>query len=774
MGEFSYKTTLPSESDATMLALDDALYFASHTNIYRADGDTFGVFSGVEGTVRHAAINGNNVFVCTEDKIVMNYGAHTVGTLRRRASAIDASEEFFAVGLGSVLEVWAVPHEYKFTLFRRLLVLPGHSDEIVFIKIVDANRILTAAADNTVRLFNLKNHDSVMLATTRSLPVGLHVFGAEQAAVTDGDGTVTHFSLGGGESRRFEIGMAVLCAASSGELLAVITESEAEENEQAAKRSVDHFHFGDEPEEEKAIDGQTGGIDENIIKPGITVRAKRCHLVVYKADEEIARIALDRRVSNLCMYNQRVAMRSRSFVGLFDLRNEKFVFCLDLPKIKGFAVEKDRIGAACEDGRVRIYQNLTCRCVLEDSKARGALLGVFLCKGSCIATYCSGHIAAFNIADRHCYRSFSIASATDPSDYLHSAATADGAIVFLATATVLAIVDVQRSRQIEEISLTAPLSTLVWHDNYLYYLDLHNRVTKYDYAISKATVLELEETGVSLAVYGKVLAVSTFSGVVLYDLDFGSISSLAVGLEARHREEVASKAKPAACIAMDSQLIACAGQSNQLKLLRREGAGGTALIPHALIQTLRVSANKDWENYKERLGKERKAPFSKKNFIETRQIAIRGGCLYVLTREGIAVFDAAVRTFNPLEFGGNASPEFVTQSIKDGNSGAALVAALQLGDYSLIHSAMAAVSDISFAAKYVPTHLMPILLDCVCEVLRADYTDERMLEFVKYAAYHHGIAAPHSLENIREGNAEQYESLRSCYYMLRNILKKTS
>ncbi|KAI4292506.1 periodic tryptophan protein 2 [Pancytospora philotis] len=771
MSGYAYKTTVPTESEADMLVLGDALYFAAHTNIYKVEGESFSAFASVEGTARHAAVNGNNLFVCTDDRVVMNYGPHSVGSLRRAATAIDANERIFAIGVGPVLEVWAVPREYKFTLFRKLATLPGHHSAISIIRIVDDEWILTAARDRSVRLFNVVTKESKLVATTRDDPAGLFLLGDGMAAVTSRDGTMTHFPLHGSGSKRAEFEWPVLCGAADGGLFAVVLECPVEEPKPAAEN--DHFHFSEEKKTITTGAEPADGVDENIIKPGFRAAPKRYTLVVRRGDEELYRADIDRRVEHLSMHKQRIAMRSRSFVGIFDMHLEKFVFCVDLPRIVAFSVDRGLVAAGCADGRTRLYRDHVCKGLLLDTKAVGDILGVFQCGNTCITTLKTGYISAFNVADQHCYRSFSISTRGSLAEYSQSAATEDGAVVFMAAGNSIAIVDMQRSKQIDEIKLAAPVARLAFHDGFIYYLCYDNKLTKHDFVSGKATELALEETAVGFAVKGRMLAVSTFSGVTLYDLDFCFVSSFAASLEARHREELFSKPKPVEQIDFDGHAIVCAGNSNQIKVLGREAAAGASLVPYNLVQTLRISRNRDWENYKERLDKERKTSFSKENFIEARQLVVSGGRIYALSREGIVIFDTTARAFNPIEFNVTASPEFVAESLAAGNPTAALVAALQLGDYPLIQRVVEATQDVPAAVKYVPRALVETMVDCVMELLRSDYSNTRLLEFVKWATYYHGVVAPHSYEAIKEGNAEEYEALRASYFMLKNIMKKS-
>lgn len=781
MCEYIHKTTIPTESETNCLVFDDALYFSSHTNVYKVDRSVFSIFTSVEGTVRCCAVNGNNMFLCTDDRVYMNYRENTIGSLRLSASAIDANDRVFAVGVNNALEIWEIPREYRFTLFRKQSRSLGHHRPIVAIKIIDGDRVLTASEDNTVRLFNIKEGKSAIVAKTRDAIRGIHLFDGETAAVSSSDGMITFFGLADTSEkqapvenrivRQINAGNRICSASSHGDLLAVVVEIPAETVEKIA--AEDHFHFKAEPSLVKTEDEARNKVDVDIIKAPHKRPEPSSVLVVYKGEEEIYRAEIGHRVSNICLFRQCLAIRSPTFVGILNIQTEKFTFSMDLPRITNFNTNGELIAATCADRKVRIYSNHSCRAILFDPKSRGDILATFLSQNSCLATYRSGYVSVFNVADSNCYRSFTINGDGLATDFKHAAITDDGCVLFFASDSTMFVVDVQRSKLIDELKLKSPLVGMAFHRDYLYFLDFQNEMTRFNFFNGKSTTLQLEVAAVGFGIRNNTLIVSTASGLVCHDLDFNYLNSISLVLDARHREEVYSKSKPVESLDFDSNFIFCGGQSNQVKIVRQ----GTHLLGRNLcmndvVQTLRLSKNRDWENYKEKLGAEKKTPFKKENFIEARKIIADESRFCVLSREGILIFETSKVAFNPIEFDVQASPEFIAASLGAGNFTAALISALRLGDYAHIRGVLARVEDVAFAVKFVPQALVSVLVDCVVSTLKCDYTDLKMLEFIKWVVFYHRQAVPDLLEAIREGCANDYRTLKNNYYMVSNILKK--
>ncbi|KAI5170315.1 periodic tryptophan protein 2 [Pancytospora epiphaga] len=765
--EYVHRASIPTESEADCLAFDGNVYFASHTNLFKTNRTDSSLFTKIEGTIRHFAVNRNNTFLCSDERVFMNYQENIIGSLKRKATAIASNEDIFAIGVDNALEVWNIPKEYKFTLFKRRAKILGHHGTINNIKIINNDEILTTGGDNTVRLFNISKHRSTTIFSARGKPVGIHTYEDGSVGVAAAFGVVTFLTTTGQVIKQVDLGNKLVSAGGHGDLFAILME--VPENREEEKKDEDNFHF---KAAELNEENTSAVVDTNIIKPGFKRSESRSVIVVFRSNEEIYRVESKYFISRLCMWQQEIAVYSKNFVGVFNIQTEKFTLSLDLPKIVTFSVNrKGFIAVGCADGKARIYNKQVCKVVLYDEKSKGDILDAFVCENTCVVTYRNGHISAFNIVDSNCYRSFSIGFNDSLGKFTHSGVTDDGCVAFLVNSTSLFIVDMRRSKLIEEVKLESPLIRLIIYRDDLYYLTLGNRLVKYNYINSGIRELVLEYTGVGLAVGSGMVVISSPSGLTFYDLDFNFLNSINITLESRHREEVFSKPKPVEYFDFNSKHIICGGQSNKLKIVGRCSTGNVKamLCMNEVVQSLKISTNKDWENYKERLDKERTSEFIKEHFIETRGIIASESCFYILTREGILIYETGGRLFNPVELSAEASPEFVKESISGENYPVALLAALQLRDPSLIKAVMEVITDVNFAVKFLPGEQAVMLMDCAVLFLRKGYLKYKMLEYIKWAIYHHKVTVPQLEETVKEGFIEEYEILRSNYYMLKNI-----
>ena len=770
MNGYIHKASIPTESESNCLVLSDALYFSSHTNIYKAESGIFSIHTSVEGTIRHFAVNSHNVFICTDDRIYMNFGENTIGTLRRSACSIDANDSVFAIGNGNVLEVWDIPREYKFTLFKNKTKVSGHHGPIVVIKIINDDLVLTGSEDNTVRFFNLKEKKSTILAKTRSTPVGIHLFDEDRIAVTSMDGAIFYFNLktldDDSTKKLIFIGSPILSASLHGEFLAIAAECPKESPKEV---ETDHFHYN-----QPSVQTIDNNVDTQIIVPMHRKPQEKSLIMIYKNGEEIYRAEICFIIDKISLFNQNLSMRARNCVGIFSIPTEKFIFNVDLPRISSFNIDRELIAAGCMDRKVRIYNNHICRNALFDPKSSGDILNAYICHNTCITAYKGGYISAFNITDSTCYRSFSIGGYDVLStDYNMSAISNDGCMLFMATRQSIFIIDIQRSKCIDEIKLECPLIELVFHRDLLYYLTLSNEICKYNVYNGKCTTMQLETAAIGMTIRNNSMVVSTSAELIFYDLDFNYTDTVGVTLEARHREEVYSKSKPVGFFDFDSKHIICGGQSNQIKVIRHGNESHTkSLCSNEVVQVLRASRNRDWENYKTKLTVEKKTAFNKNNFIEVRKIVACESKFYVLTREGILIYEISKRAFNPIEFNVEVSPEFVTASIKSGNYSAAMLSALQLGDYGTIKMVMDGAQNVEYVVRYIPSTYASLLMDYMLSTLKIDFTNLKALEFIKWIVFYHKVEMSGAMDTIREGCKNDYNAVKGNYYMLQNIMKK--
>ncbi|KAI5151814.1 periodic tryptophan protein 2 [Enteropsectra breve] len=785
MSEFYHKTSIPSESDAKGIFCDStgAFYFASHTNIFRTKGRNTTLYTSVEHTITGFTMVHELAFITTAERVYMNKQGRTVGSLKRSATAIAANEDILVLGINSMLEVWEIPKAYKFTLFKNRHRKAGHHSPITSIKIINNNTALTASEDCTVRLFSFSENTSVILAKTRRASVDLEILDDRHGIVTDKSGVTTLFVIPSQinvESddlmnnkhraeyeRLVDLSADVLASSADGATLAVI--SELKEEVMVKTENTEFFHHKKDDEIPDILKEE----EEKRKITKIISKDSSSRLTVFKMNElrkyeEIFKCDIPYRAESIVMRNYNVLLKSKNFVGVFNIPNETFSESIVLPKIVCFDMNRRFIAAGCQDRRVALYLHNTVNKIFSDEKATSPILGVHLIKNMCITTYTDGHISVFNTTDGNCFRSFK--TVAQNLSYTHSAVDEDGKICFIASLKQILVCDIQRSRVIDDIKLECPLVELIFSNGFLYYLGIEGELVKYNLYNGKSVVLTLGKAVGGFAVDQHKIIVSSGNELVFYNTDFNYLGGMRLTIAGRHRDEVFSKEKPVEKIGFNSKQIFCGGRANMLKVV--DYGAEMTLYKNNVAQILQVSRNKDWENYKAKLSYEKETPFNKGQFIEVRKIIAEEGKLVILTREGLKVFSKDGWLFNPVEFGIEASEEFVRGCISRREFISALIGALKLNNFRLISEVLAKMENFDGLFRFVPDSYVNLLGGSIFEILKADFSNMKMLELLNELMRSKRSSGLENGEGIRTGLDGIYTAVKNNYYLLKSIVEK--
>lgn len=742
MGEYVLRGVIPTESEARGLVYSSEMYFSSHTHVFKVENGRSKLFSSCDGTVRMFSVSGSSIYMCTEDRVYMNHFELTIGSLKRTATAIDSTQDLIAIGVGSVLEVWHVPKEYAFTLFRMHSRNAGHYKAIRCIKIVDDQTVITASEDCTVRVFDVQGRKSRIVASLSDIPVGLY-YDDGQVSVTCRNGSVVFLSLETSEFANMGFKASLVSSSSHGGMLALALTGM--EEPQADPLLRDREEISEKMPSAKSM------------------------IILLKNREEVYRGEIDFLLEEIALSGYRVAVRSRNLVGIFDTQTGVFSLSIDLPRCLSMGERQGLLSVGCSDGSVRIYRSTSCISKLSDPNARGSILHTHIACSTCIAVYKTGHVSAFNINDGNCYRSFGMLG--DLSFYSSSCMSDDGCFLFVSNGTDIHVIEMQRSRLVDTIRTKSPVISTIYYKDHLYSLELDKTLEKHNVFSGGSDSVVLESTGTGLSVKNDVVAVSTSKDVVLYDLNLRFLNSFRVLLEGRNRCEMYSRPKPVERVDLDSHHVFCGGQANKIKVIEYSRGQTKTLMSNSLVQEIRVSRNKDWEGYKERLYREKTTKYDKKKVIEVLGIVCSERRLFVLSREGVSMYEIEDRVFNPIEFDVKATPEFVLENIVLRNYQKALISALQLGSAELTKKVIDSSTDIDFMVKYTPRRYMDALLEIVFAYMRQDFTNIRMAEVVNRIVFHHRISLPGLSDSLHEGTKAAYSLLKKNHYIMKSMNK---
>lgn len=753
MSEFILKGAIPTESESRGVIFADSLYFSSNTNIYRIENSKSKMLASCDGTIRLFCINNNNVFIATENRVYLNYFEHCIGSLKRSATAIDCNDDYLVIGVNNILEVWNIPKEYKFTLFKIHSRLVGHYRAIKYIKIVDPDRIITASDDLSVRLFDISKNSSKIIASLDSTPTGLHLC-QNKCIVSCKNGSVFFIDLDEDklsvDFKNVKFEGTILCSSSCGDFVAIaltgipVTDTSGMENKVLLP--------GDKKEDPKKIE-----------------LSQNSTIIILKNMEEIFKFDIDYLADEISLKGLQLAVKTKNFVGIFDIQSENFSLGIDLPKIVSISGGKDIISAGCDDRIIRIYKDNYCIAKLFDDKATGVILNTLITSNTCIAVYKTGHISAFNITDKSCYRSFSLER--ELHYYSSSQVSEDGCFLFVSDLSSIYVIHLQKSRLVDTIKVKSAILSLVWYKDFLYSLEINQVLVRHSIFSGLSVEMSLEQLPTSMMARNDKIMVSTSSEMIVYDLDLNFLTSFRILLEGRNRSEMYSKPKNIEHFDFNSKYVFCGGQANKIKVIKYSVEPKKTLMENSVTQEILVSRNKSWENYKTKLSREKTTEFDRTKFIEVLKIVSFEKKFFVLSREGVKMYEIDHKIFNPIEFSIETTPEYAIAMLESGEYLKALISSLQLRDSDLVKKVVDQCIDVDFIIKYIPKHYVADLVDFIMMYASADSTNLKLFDFINRIVYYHEITVSNLYEKLNRGITEDYRLLRDNCFLLKSAIK---
>jgi periodic tryptophan protein 2 len=722
MREYKLKTVIPTESDSKGLHYDGDLYFASNTHIYKYSQSSYSMISTAQETIQDFCI-GDKVFVITHERMYMNSSSAIVATLRSRCTSIAISDKYIALGCSNILEIWHIPREFKFTLFKLHSRSHAHFQDITSIRFVSGSLVLTGSRDCTVRLLDIDSGKSLRVCSTKGVPIALHSEGSRIMVVSE-DGMMAHYEYSDEGIRlvdRIFLDASVSAASFYSNFLAVF------------------------------IDKDNG-------------------LLVYRDFELAYSTHTIHSVREMCLCGDSVALKGRNFVGIYNLVTDLFVVELALPKISCMAANKELLAAGCSDKKVRIYDRERCICTLEDPSITHALFNVHFTRNTALAVSVDGRISVWDAKNGTCYRSFKIDArvcATEMDD--------DGILLFIADfdSYAIRVIDLQRSKEVDSLSgHTGPVHRMRYDGGYLYSLGYDNVVRRWDVYRQDAIELLLEKTGAGLAVRNGRICISCDGDLAIYDSAFNYESSIKGSLKSRRRDEVFISEKPMEHLdfSFDGKFIIAGGAANKIKVL--------ALETSDEVQGLKASNNRDWENYKEMLGKESTRPFDKTKIIDVLKIvhSETQQVFYSLTREGISIYGASRTRFAPLNLDVELTPKAIQGYLESEEYYKAMYGSLRTNEYEIVKSVLlrCPADRVESVVKYLDEGLAENLRLAIATMLENPAYHSSAIRWLKFVVYY--FSSPKfqgaELGKLRKAVDSILSIGKLNRAMLTNILKK--
>ncbi|KAM0672475.1 hypothetical protein CWI42_012400 [Ordospora colligata] len=670
MREYRLKTVIPTESDAKGVYYDGDLYFASSNHLFKVKDGKYKRISGSNETILGFSIS-KRLFTITKDRMYMFNQDKIIGSLKKSFSCIEANEQFIAAGCSRVLEIWHVPKEAKFTLFNLHSRHFGHFLDITCVRFLDNSLVLTASKDCTVRLVNILKNKSVRVCNTIGIPIDIHVIddSKKEIAVVCEGGVILYYVLDGYKMQfkdRIYINSKILASSSYSGFVAVSLDSNKEGN-----------------------------------------------LLVYKGVDLIHHATVLHKISSISLFGSCIAVRGPKFVAIYDLVINAFLFELDLPKIVSMDTKKNIIATGCSDKKIRLYDEQRCTNTLEDPSMTHGIFSVHILNSSVLSVCIDGRVSVWDIKNGTCYRSFQVemrVCSTEVSE--------DGLLLFVANFDdySIRVVDLQRSKEIDVLKgHEGPITQMVWNRSSLYSASYDNVVKKWDVYNQIVTDLDVGKTITGLCVRDGKMCVSAIGEITIYDEHFDYERSVKISLKARKRNEIFISEKPVECVefSLDNRFVICGGESNTMKIV--------AVDTGDVVQEMRVSQNREWENYKDVLGKEADTSFDKTKIIEVLKIIHSESqrMFYVLTRDGISMYEVSSVKFIPIRMDISLTPESIRLYIENEEYLKAMIGSLRLNQYEIIQEVVLScpIERIEGVVKHLEESLAEVLRGVVSKMI---------------------------------------------------------
>ncbi|ADM11465.1 WD40 domain-containing periodic tryptophan protein 2-like protein [Encephalitozoon intestinalis ATCC 50506] len=699
MREYRLKSVIPTESESRGLYYDGEVYFSSNNHLFKASRGRYTKICDVGGTIIDFSIS-EKFFIVTEERMYMNNENRMVGSLKRRFSCMAINKNLMAAGYSNVLEIWNVPKEFKLPLFDLHSRHLGHFLEITSVKFLSDNLVLTTSRDCTVRIFDILENKSSRLCNTMSVPIAAYTMGGEnkELIVICEDGTLLYFEIDGENIISKGIvhhNSKVLASSSSLGFVAISLDKESGEN-----------------------------------------------LLIYNGQEMVYSASVEHKILSIYLHEDSIAVKGPKFVGIYSLSLNLFVFELDLPRIMTMDVKKDMIAVGCSDKKVRIYDGERCIHTFFDSNATHAVFGVHILQNSVLCLYLDGKVSIWDIKNGICYRSFEIPvriSASEVSD--------DNLLLFIADFNnySVRVIDLQRGKEIDTLQgHEGPIFRMKWDGDSLYTLSYDNTIKKWNVYSQTVTELQSRKMATGFSVRNGKLCVATVDELSIYDSGFNYERGIKVSLKARKRNEIFISEKPVESLdfTFDNRFIISGGEANTMQMISTE-TGDVA-------QVLRVSDNREWENYKEVLGKESSKSFDKTKIIEVLKIMHSSTQreFYVLTREGVSIYEPSLVKFIPLRLDVSLTPESIKEYLDHGEYLKAAIGSLKINEYEIVKEVLLSCpyNRIEGVVKHLDAVLAENLRLVVSKMLDSPIHHSTAIKWLKSIVFYFGSSKTQGTE----------------------------
>ncbi|WUR04810.1 U3 small nucleolar RNA-associated protein 1 (UTP1) [Vairimorpha necatrix] len=393
-------------------------------------------------------------------------------------------------------------------------------------------------------------------------------------------------------------------------------------------------------------------------------------------------------INEISLEDKKIAFKGQNIVGIYNYELDTYIFILDLPKISCLDISNDLFCVGCTDKKIRLYDDKKILKIFYDEKNSNPLLDVYFLSGSILSLSNNGYISLFDMKNGVCYRSFNM-----PVKISASSICDDGMMLFIADYDnyKIRIIDLQRSKEIESlIGHESPVKKMVYYKNFLFSLSNDNELRKWEIYKNQCDMINLEKSATNFIVRKNKIFVSFYDEIIEYDMDLEYVNSVSF-----------KNKKPAEHLDLtfDGKMLLLGGEFNKLNILDIE--------TNTVEQTVKVSRNTKWKNYKDNLYKNQIESCDKSEIVEILKL-IHSKNQYqftYLSREGVFTYNWSSSKYLPLFIDLESTTEALSRYLENKKFLNALIVALKLNEMECLEKLIDIVpeEEVFGIVKMVPS-----------------------------------------------------------------------
>ncbi|ELA46116.1 hypothetical protein VCUG_02400 [Vavraia culicis subsp. floridensis] len=673
----------------------NTLYFSSSNTIYALNNHSTTFIVDLHGEIIDLQSNGAFIFAQTSEKLYMLNQSKILATMKMKG-AFTVTDTCLVVG-DKELFMYELPVRYNLIMFKRIGDVRAHSENVLKVKVLEDGIVLSVGKDSTVRMSSFRDGRSKVLCYHREMPVDVFFYedlpeetseeNAGERANQKEDCSM-YDGTKGREGKNEDAGKCIHVIG-SGEGNGKDTRGEnctgntAVDNERPSDilETLSKEYF-------IVTVSQRGTINtfstkrRKIVKRKFLDRNILCacrmndrlfllsdeNVVLVVKDDDVCEYGVDICAYEMRVLDQKIVLRGTNGIAVYeylcvntgdrqffkkrgardanllasnptnteDEKQRESLCCLysiPLCKIVDFCENND-VMLSCADNTVRRANltNNTCyfgRSTTDVFNVDEPIFKIFYrCNVLiCITETCL--VKAYDVKNGTLFREINLGFKVSCADV-----NEDNSVLFVCNydSYEINVVDIRRSKIVDTLKMSAMIRKMCYFNNSVYFLSMDNQLIRYFFMNGRMENFEIKKTIYDFELSNNNVIVCLEKEILVVDGSFGIVKSFNLKFVSRSRNEMFISNKPCTSCSLtyDGTTLVCGAQANEIKIVD--------LKTGCVIQTLKLSRNKEKENYKKRLGVERKDEFKHTDVIEAMKIKYVPNGFLVLTRESVFLF----------------------------------------------------------------------------------------------------------------------------------------